>query len=81
MAEESTTPDPEELAALFRTVLPDGTDVAHLVRDNAAWAAYSQAFAPLLTPDFVYEDSEMPDHLGETYRGIEGFRRAIPTRP
>jgi ketosteroid isomerase-like protein len=79
MAEESTTPDLVELAALFRAALPDGTDVAHIAHDDDAWAAYSQAGAALYTPDFVYEDSVMPDHHGETYRGFEGYRRAVAT--
>lgn len=76
MADESALPDLEELAALVRTAVPDGTDAVQLVRDDAAWAAYSEGFAALLAPDFVYEDSAMPDHAGETYRGTEGYRRA-----
>ncbi len=79
MSEESTTPNPAELAALFRAAIPDGTDMAHVARDDAAWATYSQTFATLLAPDFVYEDNEMPDHVGETYRGTEGFRTAFAT--
>jgi DNA-binding LytR/AlgR family response regulator len=63
MSEESTTLDLEELAALFRAALPDGTDVAHIAHDDDVWAAYSQAAAALYTPDFVYEDSVMPDLL------------------
>jgi hypothetical protein len=77
MSEESTTPDPEELEALHRAALPDGTDVAHIADDDAVWAAFSQAGAALYTPDFIYEDTAMPDHYGETYRGWEGYRRAV----
>ena len=66
--EESTTPDPEEREALYRAALPDGTDVAHIADDDAVWAAFSQAGAALYTPDFIYEDTAMPDHFGETYR-------------
>ena len=76
MSEESTTPDLEELEAAFRTILPDGTDWARVVRDDAAWAAYSQTCAALVAPDFIYEDSALPDHAGETYRGLDGLRRA-----
>ena len=79
MAEEAAIPDPVELEALYRTALPDGTDVAHIAHDDALWAAYSQASAALYTPDFVYEDSVMPDHLGEAYRGFDGYRRAVAT--
>ena len=53
--------------------------MAHLVRHDTAWAAYSEAFAALVAPDFVYEDMAMPDHAGETYRGLEGVRRALTT--
>ena len=76
MSEGSTTPDREELAALFRTTFPDGTDWAHLTRDDDAWAAFWQPFVPSLAPDFVYEDNYIPDHVGETYRGLDGLRRA-----
>jgi len=27
-------------------------------------------------PDIAYEDSTLPDHMGETYRGHEGLARA-----
>jgi hypothetical protein len=30
----------------------------------------------LLAPEFVYEDDVLPDHAGETYRGLDGLRRA-----
>jgi ketosteroid isomerase-like protein len=79
MSEESTTRDLVELAELFRAAMPDGTDVAHIAHDDDLWAAYTEAGAALYMPDFVYEDSVMPDHLGETYRGFEGYRRAVAT--
>src|ERR1700752_3619856 len=79
MKEESRISDPTELEALYRAALPDGTDVAHIAHDDAAWAAYSQASAALYTPDFVYEDSVMPDHVGDAYRGFDGYRRAVAT--
>ncbi len=46
MSDESTTSDEEELAAAFRMGFPDGTDWAHVVRDDAAWAAFSVDEAP-----------------------------------
>ena len=79
MSEESTIPDLVELEALYRTALPDGTDVAHIAHDDDEWAAYSQAAAALYTPDFIYEDTAMPDHHGEIYRGWEEYRRAVAT--
>ena len=69
----------EALLAFIRTTAPDGTDVAHLARHDTAWAAYSEALIELVAPDFVYEDKAMPDHAGETYRGMEGLRRALAT--
>lgn len=75
MADDSTTPDEEELATAFRAVWRDGTDWVHVVRDDAAWAAFWQPFAPLLAPEFLSEDNYLPDHVGETYRGIDGVRR------
>ena len=30
----------------------------------------------LLDPEVVYEDTTLPDHVGETYRGHEGVSRA-----
>src|SRR6266576_3116290 len=30
----------------------------------------------LLDPDVTYEDTTLPDHVGETYRGHEGVVRA-----
>ena len=31
----------------------------------------------LLDPDATYEDTVLPDHVGETYHGHEGFARAL----
>jgi len=76
MADEPMTPDEEELAAALRTIFPDGTDWAHLVRDDAVWAAFLSTIAALIAPDYVYEDDFLPDHVGETYHGIDGLRRA-----
>lgn len=30
----------------------------------------------ILDPEVTYEDSNLPDHIGETYRGHEGVARA-----
>lgn len=30
----------------------------------------------LLDPEVTYEDTTLPDHVGETYRGHEGVARA-----
>lgn len=76
MADGSATPSELELADLFRATFPDGTDWAQVVRDDAAWAAFTQPFTAVIAPDFIYEDSVMPDHAGETYRGLDGLRRA-----
>jgi hypothetical protein len=32
----------------------------------------------LLDPGVTYEDTTLPDHIGETYRGHEGVIRAAP---
>jgi ketosteroid isomerase-like protein len=53
-----------------------GSDFVRIPRDDAAWAAYSRACAPVYAPEFAYEDDFLPDHIGETYRGIDGLRRA-----
>lgn len=76
MSDESMTPDQEGLAAAFRTTMPDGTDWAHVVRDDAAWETFSRPLAAVVAPEFVYEDEVLPDHAGETYHGLDGLRRA-----
>ena len=53
-----------------------GSYVARLPRDDALWAAYSRGGAPVYAPEFTYEDDSLPDHVGETYRGLDGLRRA-----
>jgi ketosteroid isomerase-like protein len=40
-----------------------------------AWAAGSIDMS-LLDPQVTYEDENLPDHAGETYRGHEGVARA-----
>jgi ketosteroid isomerase-like protein len=47
---------------------------------RAFWGAWNPGEAPdmsLLDPDATYEDTILPDHVGETYRGHEGIARAL----
>lgn len=62
--------------ALLIRAFPEGPDFVRIGRDEAVWAAYSRASAPLYAPDFAYEDNFLPDHAGEMYRGVDGLRRA-----
>jgi ketosteroid isomerase-like protein len=44
------------------------------------WETWNTSEAPdmsLLDPDVTYEDTVLPDHIGETYRGPEGVARAV----
>jgi ketosteroid isomerase-like protein len=41
-----------------------------------AWTPGGEMDMSLLDPDVVYEDSNLPDHIGEAYRGHEGIARA-----
>ena len=41
-----------------------------------AWRAGDPAALSLLDPEVRYEDDMLPDHAGETYRGIEGVLKA-----
>src|SRR2546421_10392046 len=46
---------------------------------RAFWETWNTSDAPdlsLLDPDVTYEDTTLPDHVGETYRGHEGVLRA-----
>ena len=76
---ESEIPDLVELEALYRQALPDGTDVAPIAHDDAIWDTFAQAMTGIYAPDFIYEDSVMPDHHGEIYRGLDGYRKAVAT--
>jgi ketosteroid isomerase-like protein len=53
-----------------------GSQFAQLPRDDVMWAAWCRASAPVLAHEFAYEDDFLPDHAGETYRGVDGLRRA-----
>ena len=47
---------------------------------RAFWETWNTSDAPdlsLLDPDVTYEDTILPDHVGETYRGHEGVARAV----
>jgi ketosteroid isomerase-like protein len=47
---------------------------------RAFWERWNTSEAPdmsLLDPDVTYEDTILPDHVGETYRGPEGVARAV----
>jgi ketosteroid isomerase-like protein len=41
-----------------------------------AWEAADLIDMSFLDPEVVYEDTTLPDHIGEEYRGPEGIRRA-----
>ena len=41
-----------------------------------AWTPGSEMDMSVLDPDVTYEDSNLPDHVGEAYRGHEGIARA-----
>jgi ketosteroid isomerase-like protein len=41
-----------------------------------AWTPGGEMDMSLLDSDVVYEDSNLPDHVGEAYRGHEGIARA-----
>jgi ketosteroid isomerase-like protein len=43
------------------------------------WGRGGEADLSLFDPDVVFEDSILPDHAGETYRGHEGVIRATRT--
>src|SRR2546421_3153205 len=47
---------------------------------RAFWETWNTSDAPdlsLLDPEVEYEDTILPDHVGETYRGHEGVVRAM----
>jgi ketosteroid isomerase-like protein len=41
-----------------------------------AWRPGGDVDLSLLDPEVTYEDTTLPDHVGETYRGHEGVARA-----
>jgi ketosteroid isomerase-like protein len=47
---------------------------------RTSWEAWMKgdatALLAVLHPEIVYEDDLLPDHAGETYRGVEGLVRA-----
>jgi ketosteroid isomerase-like protein len=47
---------------------------------RAFWDTWNTSEAPdvsFLDPDVIYEDTILPDHVGEAYRGREGVQRAV----
>lgn len=47
---------------------------------RAFWETWNTSETPdlsLLDPDVTYEDTILPDHVGETYHGHEGVARAV----
>jgi ketosteroid isomerase-like protein len=62
----------EKLRALFETWATD-TAMWHEAQD--AWRR-GEADMSLFDPDVTYDDTVLPDHIGETYYGHEGVLRA-----
>ena len=57
-------------------------DIGATNADNlrAFWETWNTSDAPdmsLLDPEVTYEDTILPDHVGETYCGHEGVARAV----
>jgi ketosteroid isomerase-like protein len=44
--------------------------------DLEAWKRGEPRGTALFDPDVAYEDTILPDHVGETYRGYDGIARA-----
>jgi ketosteroid isomerase-like protein len=40
------------------------------------WTPEGEMDMSVLDPEVVYEDSNLPDHIGEAYRGYDGITRA-----
>jgi len=56
-------------------------DIGATNADNlrAFWETWNTSETPdmsLLDPEVTYEDTILPDHVGETYRGHDGVARA-----
>jgi ketosteroid isomerase-like protein len=45
----------------------------------SAWKRGEVDLSGVFADDVIYEDSEMPDHVGETYRGHAGVIQALET--
>jgi len=41
-----------------------------------AWTPGEDMDMSILDPEVIYQDANLPDHIGETYRGHEGVARA-----
>jgi ketosteroid isomerase-like protein len=69
MSEENVDKVRAHLATWDREVLrPESRPFERINSTEAAVALYA--------PNAVYEDAVLPDHAGETYRGLDGFTRA-----
>jgi ketosteroid isomerase-like protein len=62
----------DTLRALFETWTA-GTETWHEAQES--WRR-GEADMSLFDPDVSYDDTILPDHIGETYRGHEGVLRA-----
>jgi ketosteroid isomerase-like protein len=62
-----------ENVELVKALIPQGTDIVPLFRDDATWAKTREAASPLITDDF---ESVMV-FLGQTrtYAGLDGLRK------
>jgi ketosteroid isomerase-like protein len=57
----------------------DPAPESNVERIRAFWETWTPGEElPMLVfdPDVTYEDSNLPDHIGETYRGHDGLARA-----
>lgn len=51
-------------------------NAAKLRAFGEGWTPGQEMDMSILDPEVVYEDANLPDHIGETYRGHEGVARA-----
>ena len=63
--------DVETLRAFIETWNPEWT--------LEAWERGEVMDMSFVAPDVIYEDAVLPDHIGETYRGHEGWLRSAKT--
>src|SRR6266576_4587583 len=52
-------------------------NVDNLRAFSETWNTTEAPDMSLLDPEVTYEDTILPDHVGETYRGPEGVARAV----
>jgi ketosteroid isomerase-like protein len=68
--------EPSRVAAGY-WALPCLTGTSTLLRAFESWNTSEAPDMSLLDPDVSYEDTALPDHVGETHRGHEGVARAV----